>query len=136
MPRRDDWPDHPQVIRREDLARRLQEARERLKLSKTDVERQLGLGRSLLLTYENGRTPPPLQYLLELCALYGIAPGQILDPEPIRGEEDERIVSALQSQPGLRSLVLGMIDDRHMYDQIREWMSVVQALQRETGDLH
>lgn len=133
MTRRAPWPKHAQMISQTELAKRLKDARERLGLTKQEVERRVGIGRNVLATYENGRTPPPLQSLLELCALYEILPGKILDPEPVAGESDDAIASALSAQPGLRDLVLKMIRNPNVYAQVREWISVVESLQKEAA---
>lgn len=134
MPRRMPWPEESGIISRATLAMRLKDARERLKLSKRDVELRISLGRSVLLSYENGRTPPPLQILMELAHLYGVAPGTFLDPDPVSGEDNELILRALNAQPGLRNLVLRMATDQDVYEQVREWMEVVTVLQKQNTE--
>ncbi|MCY0893067.1 MAG: helix-turn-helix transcriptional regulator [Acidibacillus sp.] len=131
MPRRTAWPEHPHLVGRYELGRRLKEARERNGLSLTDVQRAIEVNRGAITSYETMRTVPPLQYLIELCALYGITPSAILDPEPLHGDEDELILSALHAQPGLRDLVLQMVRNRSVFEQVREWMGIVEILQKE-----
>ena len=114
----------------EELARRLRAARERLGLTKLAVERRIGMGRSVLVTYESGRTVLPIPALMDLAALYGVSAGSFLDPVVTERGADEQILAALAGQPGLRALMVQMIEDPAIYTTVRDWVETVERLRQ------
>jgi transcriptional regulator with XRE-family HTH domain len=75
-------------MKREQVARRLREARLRAGLTEVELSRKTRIPLRTISAYEHGEILPGLWALATLCMALGISPGWVLDAEP--GATDER----------------------------------------------
>ena len=102
-----------------ELGKRLLEARERTKLSLTDVKQRTAIGESSLSEFENGKREPKIKQLVMLAELYGKQLSFFLSEQ---AEAEDQILWRTQPAEGAEIHECRFLKLCAQYRRLEEWM--------------
>lgn len=105
-----------------ELGKRLSEARERTKLSLTDVRRRTAIGESSLSEFENGKREPKIKQLVQLADLYGKPLSFFLSEEV---EAEDKVLWRTRPTEGAELHECRFLKLCAQYRRLEEWMNDV-----------